>query len=121
MLDSDWTHIIEDIVSKNPQKRSKYHDLIIGKRCFVPDEQEMPYYIGAMIVEAFGSHASSRWFYTTKVVRLDKSEDGSVEMETENSIYKFKAIQGGELCDLSGQCRNNTDRPRGAGCDDALS
>lgn len=93
MLDSDWEYIIESVVSKNPAKRSRYHDLIIGKRCIVPDNQELPYCIGSMIIEAFGDYHSSRWFYTTLVQRLDKMDDGKLVMETENSIYTFTPIQ----------------------------
>ena len=101
MCDSDWDYIIESVVSKNPKKRSKYHDLIIGKRCIVPDDQRPPYRIGSMIIEQFGHHASSRWFYTTAVQRLDKTEDGKLVMETENSIYTFVPIQRSEDDDLS--------------------
>lgn len=108
MLDSDWDYIIESVVSKNPKKRSKYHDLIVGKRCIVPDDQKPPYRIGAMIVEPFGNHSSSRWFYTTAVQRLDKAEDGGLVMETENSIYTFVPIQRGDNNDLSGQCGNDS-------------
>ena len=92
MLDSDWDYIIESVVSKNPAKRSRYHDLIIGKRCIVPDDQEMPYCIGSMIIEAFGNYHSSRWFYTTMVQRFGKTDDGKLVMETENSIYTFAPI-----------------------------
>lgn len=93
MLDSDWDYIIEDVVSKNPNKRSKYHDLIIGKRCILPEDQAQPYFIGAMIIEAFGKHLSSRWFYTTKVLNFTKHDDGRITMETENSVYKFIPIE----------------------------
>lgn len=93
MLDSDWEYIIESVVSKNPAKRSRYHDLIIGKRCIVSDNQELPYCIGSMIIEAFGDYHSSRWFYTTLVQRFDKTDDGKLVMETENSIYTFTPIQ----------------------------
>ncbi len=92
MLDTDWEYVIESVVSKNPEKRSRSHDLIIGKRCIVPDDQEPPYCIGSMIVEAFGNHHSSRWFYTTLVQRFDKTDDGKLVMETENSIYTFAPI-----------------------------
>ena len=102
MLDYDWDYIIESVVSKNPKKRNRYHDLIIGKRCIVPDDQELPYYIGSMIIEPFGNYHSSRWFYTTAVQRLDKTEDGKLVMETENSIYTFAPIQRSEDSDLSG-------------------
>lgn len=102
MLDSDWDYIIESVVSKNPKRRNRNHDLIIGKRCIVPDDQRHPYRIGSMIVEPFGNHASSRWFYTTAVQRLDKTDDGKLVMETENSIYTFIPIQRGEDSDLSG-------------------
>lgn len=93
MLDSDWEYIIESVVSKNPAKRSRYHDLIIGKRCTVQDNQELPYCIGSMIIEAFDDYHSSRWFHTTLVRRLDKTDDGKLVMETENSIYTFIPIQ----------------------------
>ena len=92
MLDTDWEYVIESVVSKNPAKRSRNHDLIIGKRCIVPDDQNPPYCIGHMIVEAFGDHLSSRWFYTTMVQRFDKTDDGKLVMETENSIYTFAPI-----------------------------
>ena len=93
MLDSDYEFIIESVQSKYPEKRTAQHDMIIGKRCVLPGVQEFPYYIGAMIVEPFGNHSSSRWFYTTAVQRLVKMEDGRIEMETENSIYTFRPIQ----------------------------
>lgn len=93
MLDSDWKYIIESVVSKNPKKRNRYHDLIIGRRCIVQDNQELPYCIGSMIIEAFGNYYLARWFYTTPVQRLDKTEDGKLVMETENSIYTFTPIQ----------------------------
>lgn len=92
MHDSDWEYIIESVKSKNPEKRSKNHDLIVGKRCIVPDNQKPPYCIGHMIVEAFGEHPSSRWFYTTLVQRFDKQDNGKIVMETENSIYTFVPI-----------------------------
>ena len=92
MLDTDWEYVIESVVSKNPAKRSRNHDLIIGKRCIVPDDQKPPYCIGHMIVEAFGDHRSSRWFYTTMVQKFDKTDDGKLVMETENSIYTFAPI-----------------------------
>lgn len=93
MLDSDYEFIIESVKSKYSEKRTAQHDMIIGKRCILPGEQELPYYIGAMIVEPFGNHCSSRWFYTTAVQRLDKLEDGIIEMETENSVYTFIPIR----------------------------
>ena len=93
MLDSDWEYVIESVVSKNPKKRRRNHDLIIGKRCIVPDDQKPYYCIGSMIVEAFSDYLSSRWFYTTMVQRFDKTENGNLVMETENSIYTFKPIQ----------------------------
>lgn len=102
MLDSEWDYIIESVASKHPNKRSKYHDLIIGKRCVVPDNQELPYCIGHMIIEPFGHHLSPRWFYTTAVQRFDKMPDGRIIMETENSIYTFIPIQRGDDDDLSG-------------------
>lgn len=102
MLDSDWDYIIESVVSKNPKRRNRNHDLIIGKRCIVPDDQRPPYHIGSMIIEPFGNYASSRWFYTTAVQRLDKTDDGKLVMETENSIYTFTPIQRSEDSDLSG-------------------
>lgn len=109
MCDSDWEYIIESVASKNPAKRSRYHDLIIGKRCIVPDNQELPYCVGHMIIEPFGHHPSSRWFYTTLVQRFDKMEDGRIVMETENSIYTFVPIQRSEDGDLLGQCCDNAD------------
>ena len=93
MLETDYEYIIESVKSKYPEKRTAQHDMITGKRCVLPDGQEFPYYIGAMIVEPFGSHNSSRWFYTTAVQRFDKLEDGKIEMETENSIYTFCPIR----------------------------
>lgn len=93
MFDSDWKYIIESVVSKNPKKRNRYHDLITGKRCVAPDNQELPYCIGSMIIEAFGNYHSSRRFYTTPIQRLDKTEDGKLVMETENSIYTFTPIR----------------------------
>lgn len=102
MCDSDWEYIIESVVSKNPAKRSSYHDLIIGKRCIVPDNQQPPYCIGSMIIEPFGNYPSSRWFYTTLVQRFAKMEDGKIVMETENSIYTFVPIQRSECDDLPG-------------------
>lgn len=92
MHDSDWEYIIESVKSKNPEKRSKNHDLIVGKRCIVPDNQKPPYSIGHMIVESFGDYPSSRWFYTTLVQRFDKQDNGKIVMETENSIYTFVPI-----------------------------
>ena len=89
----EWDYIIESVVGKNPRKRNRYHDLIIGKRCVVPENQKPPYYIGSMIVEAFGDNPSPRWFYTTLVQRIDKQEDGTLVMETENSVYTFKPIR----------------------------
>lgn len=109
MCDSDWEFIIESVASKNPKKRSRNHDLIIGKRCIVPDNQELPYCIGHMIIEPFGNYPSSRWFYTTLVRRFDKMEDGRIVMETENSIYTFIPIQRSEDNDLSGQRGDDTD------------
>ena len=109
MCDSDWEYIIESVASKNPAKRSRYHDLIIGKRCIVPDNQELPYCVGHMIIEPFGHHPSSRWFYTTLVQRFDKMGDGRIVMETENSIYTFVPIQRSEDGDLLGQCCDNAD------------
>ena len=71
MLDSDWEYIIESVVSKNPAKRSRYHDLIIGKRCIIPDNQELPYCIGSMIIEAFGDyHSSSHWSIDDKYLHI---------------------------------------------------
>ena len=102
MCDSDWEYIIESVVSKNPAKRSRNHDLIVGKRCVVPDNQDLPYCIGHMIVEPFGDNPSSRWFYTTLVQRFDKMKDGRIVMETVNSIYTFIPIQRGEDHDLFG-------------------
>lgn len=96
MLDSDWEYIVESIVSKKPAKCNRYHDLIIGKRCVVPDNQEFPCCVGSMIVEPFGNHPSSRWFHTTLVQRFDKTEDNRIVMETENSIYTFVPIERGE-------------------------
>ena len=93
MLETDYEYVIESIKSKYPEKRTAQHDMIIGKRCVLPGGQEFPYYIGAMIVEPFGNHSSSRWFYTTAVQRLDRLEDGKIEMETENSIYIFCPIR----------------------------
>lgn len=92
MLESDYEYIIESVKSKDLEKRTAQHDMIIGKRCVLPGEQEQPYFIGAMIVEPFDSHCSSRWFYTTAVQRFEKFEDGRIEMETENSIYSFRPI-----------------------------
>lgn len=102
MLDSDWDYIIESVVSKNPKRRNRNHDLIIGKRCIVPDDQLPPHRIWSMIVEPFGNYASSRWFYTTTVQRIDKTDDGKLVMETEHAIYTFIPIQRGEDSDLSG-------------------
>lgn len=104
MLDSGWEYIIESVKSKRPEKRNKYHDLITGKRCIVPDHQDLPGCIGHMIIEPFGHHPSSRWFYTTDVLRFDKYDNGKIVMETLNSIYTFIPIQRGEANDLSGQC-----------------
>ena len=101
MYDSDWEYIIKSVVSKDPAKRSRNHDLIIGKRCILPDDQAMPYCIGSMIVEPFGNYPSSRWFYTTLVKKFDKMQDGIVVMETENSIYTFSPIQRSDSDDLS--------------------
>ena len=92
MLESDYEYIIESVYSKYPDKRTAQHDMIIGKRCILPGEQVQPYFIGAMIVEPFGNHCSSRWFYTTAVQRFEKLENGRIEMETENSIYIFRPI-----------------------------
>ena len=92
MLDTDYEYIIESVQSKYPEKRTLNHDMIIGKRCILTDDQEQPYFIGAMIIEPFGNHCSSRWFYTTAVQRFEKFEDGRIEMETENSIYSFRPI-----------------------------
>ncbi len=102
MLDSDWDYIIESVVSKSHKRRNRNHDLIIGKRCIVPDDQRPPYRIGSMIIEPFGNHASSRRFYTTAVQRIDETDDGKLVMETENSIYTFTPIQRSEDSDLSG-------------------
>lgn len=109
MCDYDWEYVIESVISKNPEKRSKYHDLIVGKRCIVPQNQEPPYCIGSIIVEPFGNHPSSRWFYTTLVSRFDKAEDGRIVMETQNSIYTFVPIQRGDNSDLLRQCSDNAD------------
>ena len=102
MCDSDWDYIIESVVSKDPAKRSLYHDLIVGKRCIVPDDQDIPYCIGSMSIEPFDNYPFSRWFYTTMVQRFDKMEDGRIVMETKNSVYTFIPIQRGESDDLSG-------------------
>ena len=92
MIQSDYEYVIESVCSKYPGKRTVQHDMIIGKRCILPGEQVQPYFIGAMLVEPFGNHCSSRWFYTTKVQRFDKLADDRIEMETENSIYVFRPI-----------------------------
>lgn len=102
MFDYEWEHIIDSIASKNPEKCNRYHDLIIGKRCIVLDNQELPDCIGHMIIEPFGRYPSSRWFHTTLVQRFDKMEDGRIVMETENSIYTFVPIKRSEDDDLLG-------------------
>lgn len=93
MSDYDWNYIIENVVSKNQARRGRYHHLIIGKRCIVPDNQPLPYCIGSMIIEPFGRYPSPRWFHTTIFQQFDKMENGRVIMETENSIYTFVPIQ----------------------------
>lgn len=103
MLDSEWGYIIESVKGKYPEKRSKYHNLIIGKRCIVPDHQDLLGCVCCMIIEPFGHHPSSRRFYTTEVLRSDKYDDGKIVMETLNSTYTFVPIQRGEDNDLSGQ------------------
>lgn len=100
MYDSDWEYVIESVVSKNLAKRSRNHDLIVGKRCIVPDNQMPPYCIGSMIIEAFGEYQSSRWFYITLVQRFDKTNDGKIVMETENTIYTFSPIKRSDIDDL---------------------
>ena len=92
LFDTDWEYIVESVISKDPTKRKKNHDLIIGKRCIVPDDPHPPYPIGSMIIESFGDYLSSRWFFTTAVRRFDKLPDGRLIMETENTIYTFKPI-----------------------------
>lgn len=93
MSDYDWNYIIENVVGKNQARFGRYHDLIVGKRCIVPDNQPLPYCIGSMIIEPFGRYPSPRWFHTTIVQQFDKMENGRVIMETENSIYTFVPIQ----------------------------
>ena len=102
MCDYGWEYVIESIISTRPEKRNHYHDLIVGKRCVIPDSQELPYFIGNLIVEPFGNHPSPRWFYTTLVKRFDKMDDGTIEMETQNSIYTFRPIERGDENDIPG-------------------
>lgn len=93
MLDYEWEYIISGVDSKDPTKRNSHHDQIIGKRCIVPDPQEMPSICGQIIIEQFGDHFSSRWLYTTPIRAFNKMEDGSIVMETKNTVYTFTPIK----------------------------
>ena len=110
MLESDWDYTVESVVSKRPDKPNKYHDVIIGKRCIVPvNENQPPMATGHFIIDAFGHHPSPRWFYTTSVMKCEELSDGKVVLESQNTIYTFTPIKRGVSDDLSGQCSNNSD------------
>lgn len=89
-----WTHIISSVEGKNIAKKNKYHNQIIGKRCWCvfPEDQIPPYYIATILIEAFGNVSTPRYYHTTPVLKIEKDSAGGITLETQNSIYKFMPI-----------------------------
>lgn len=108
MNDFTYDYLIKEIENvREDGKVNKYHKHILGRRCNIQCGMA-PGCMGAMVVEPFWYYPTPKWFYTTVIESIDENPDGTIKMRTQNTIYTFAPIKGGDDSDLSGQC-----------CDDA--
>lgn len=104
-----YSHVIQSIENiREDGKVNKYHEHILGKRCSIQCGQEHGC-MCSMVVEPFWIYTEPKWFYTTIIDKVETHQDGTIVMQTQNTIYTFSPIPEGEDNDLSGQRCNNTD------------
>lgn len=104
-----YSYVIQNIENIREDGRvNKYHEHILGKRCNIQCGMK-PGCMGAMVVEPFWLYPTPKWFYTTVIDKVEMHEDGTIVMQTQNTIYTFAPIPGGEDDDLSGQRCDNAD------------
>ena len=96
-----YSHVIQDIKNIRKDGRvNRYHEHILGKRCSIQCGL-VPGCMGAFVVEPFWLYEYQKWFYTTDIQSIDTLPDGVIVMQTQNTIYTFAPISGGEEDDLS--------------------
>ena len=99
-----YSHVIQNIENiRKDGKVNRYHEHILGKRCNIQCGM-VPGCKGAIVVEPFWFYPIPKWFYTTIIDSFETQPDGTIVMQTQNTIYTFVPNPGGEDDDLSGQC-----------------
>lgn len=100
MFDLTCKHIVHDIQNKRTDgEPNKYREQVLGKPCYLPEEFSVGY--GAVLM--IGPQPDDDWekvLWTSAVEKYTVSSDGTAVLETANSIYTFKPIDGGGSNDL---------------------
>lgn len=109
MDDLTYSYVIQNIENiREDGKANKYHEHILGKRCNIQCGL-VAGCMGVMVIEPFWLYPIPKRFYTTIIEKVETHQDGTIVMQTQNTIYTFSPIPEGEDNDLSGQRCNNTD------------
>lgn len=104
-----YSYVIQSIKNiREDGKVNKYHEHILGKRCNIQCGM-VSGCMGAMVVEPFWVYPIPKWFYTTVIEKVETHQDGTIVMQTQNTIYTFAPIHEGEADDLFGQRCDNAD------------
>ena len=90
-------HIIESVVSRNPEKKNKWHSELIGKRCFV--EQMWKDRPAILIVENLVEWEEFSRYRTSIVLDTHAEKIGDVArliVRTVNSVYTLRRMDNAQ-------------------------
>lgn len=89
-----YDYVIKSITSKREDGYvNKYHELILGAKC-TPGMIEVAYK-GALLIDVFNTEDTHwrKWYYTSPVNSVTKGDNGSLIIDTLNSVYVLEKLE----------------------------